>query len=68
MGYSQGTDTVIYRELDESFVDAVSDLLSDATKRRQLGVAGRNLVISKGSWQDFVNKFFELAQNVATTR
>ena len=68
MGYSQGTDTVIYRELDQSFVNAVSDLLSDATKRRQLGAAGRNLVISKGSWQDFVDKFSELAQNVATTR
>ena len=68
MGYSQGTDTVIYRELDQSFVNAVSDLLSDATKRRQLGAAGRNLVISKGSWQDFVDKFSELAQNVVTTR
>ena len=68
MGYSQGTDTVIYRELDESFVDAVSDLLSDATKRQNLGAAGRNLVTSKGSRQDFVDKFSELAQNVVTTK
>ena len=68
MSYSQGTDTVIYRELDESFVDAVSDLLSDATKRQNLGAAGRNLVTSKGSWQDFVDKFSELAQNVVTTK
>lgn len=68
MSYSQGTDTVIYRELDESFVNAVSDLLSDATKRQNLGAAGRNLVTSKGSWQDFVHKFSELAQNVVITR
>lgn len=68
MSYSQGSDTVIYRELDQSFVNAVSDLLSDATKRQKLGAAGRNLVTSKGSWQNFVHKFSELAQNVVTTR
>ena len=68
MSYSQGTDTVIYRELDQSFVNAVSDLLSDATKRQNLGVAGRDLVTSKGSWQGFVHKFCELAKNVVTTR
>lgn len=68
MSYSQGTDTVIYRELDQSFVNVVSDLLSDTTKRRNLGAAGRNLVISKGSWQNFVHEFSELAQKVVTTR
>ncbi|NDA97440.1 MAG: glycosyltransferase, partial [Actinobacteria bacterium] len=52
MNYSQGTDTVIYRALDESFVEAVSELLSDTARRKKLGVAGRDLVTSKGSWQD----------------
>lgn len=68
MSYSRGTDAVIYRELDESFADAVSDLLGDSTKRKQIGASGRNLVISKGSWQDFVHKFFAIAQNVVTAK
>ena len=66
--YSQGSDTVVYRNLDPSFVEAVADLLADSTKSQILGVAGRNLVTAKGSWQDFVDNFADLAQNVLATR
>ena len=68
MSYSQGTETVTYRELDESFVNAVCDLLSDTAKRQNLGVAGRDLVISKGTWQDFVRDFSDLAHNLVTNQ
>lgn len=68
MSYSQGSDTVIYRNLDPSFVEAVADLLADSTKSQILGEAGRNLVAVKGSWQDFVDNFANLAQNILVTK
>jgi hypothetical protein len=68
MNYSQGTDTVVYRNLDPSFVEAVANLLADTTKSHVLGEAGRNLVTAKGSWQDFVDNFADLAQNTLVTK
>jgi glycosyltransferase involved in cell wall biosynthesis len=68
MNYSQGSDTFVYRNLDPSFVEAVADLLADSTKSQILGVAGRNLVTAKGSWQDFVDNFANLAQKVSVTK
>jgi glycosyltransferase involved in cell wall biosynthesis len=68
MNYSQGTDTVVYRNLDPSFVEAVANLLADMTKSQVLGEAGRNLVAAKGSWQDFVDNFADLAQNTLVTK
>jgi glycosyltransferase involved in cell wall biosynthesis len=68
MSYSKGSDTVIYRELDASFVDAVIDLLNNPTRSKEIGLASRKLVISKGTWQDFVAEFSSLAQNLVATR
>jgi glycosyltransferase involved in cell wall biosynthesis len=68
MNYSEGTDTVVYRNLDPSFVEAVANLLADTTKSQVLGEAGRNLVAAKGSWQDFVDNFADLAQNTLVTK
>jgi glycosyltransferase involved in cell wall biosynthesis len=68
MNYSQGSDTVVYRNLDPSFVEAVVNLLADTTKSQVLGEAGRNLVAAKGSWQDFVDNFANLAQKVSVTK
>ncbi|MDP4902182.1 MAG: glycosyltransferase [Ilumatobacteraceae bacterium] len=68
MSYSKGSDTVIYRELDASFVDAVIDLLNNPTKSKEIGLASRELVISKGTWPDFVAEFSSLAQNLIATR
>ena len=68
MSYSKGSDTVIYRELDASFVDAVIDLLNNPTKSKEIGLASRELVISKGTWPDFVAEFSSLAQNLVATR
>jgi glycosyltransferase involved in cell wall biosynthesis len=68
MSYSQGSDTVVYRNLDSSFVEAVVGLLSDNTKSKILGEAGRNLVVGKGSWQDFVDNFAALAQKLSVTK
>ena len=68
MSYSKGSDTVIYRELDMSFVDAVIDLLNKPTKSKEIGLASRELVISKGTWPDFVAEFSALAQNLVAKR
>jgi hypothetical protein len=68
MNYSHGSDTVVYRNLGPSFVEAVADLLADDTKSQILGQAGRNLVTSKGSWQDFVDNFANLTQKVSVTK
>ena len=68
MSYSKGTDTVIYRDLDASFVDAVTELLNNPTKSKEIGLASRELVISKGTWQDFVAEFSSLAQNLVAKR
>jgi glycosyltransferase involved in cell wall biosynthesis len=68
MNYSHGSDTVVYRNLGPSFVEAVADLLADDTKSQILGDAGRNLVTAKGSWQDFVDNFANLAQKVSVTK
>jgi hypothetical protein len=68
MNYSQGSDTFVYRNLYPSFVEAVVDLLADSTKSQILGQAGRNLVTAKGSWQDFVDNFANLAQRVSVTK
>ena len=68
MSYSNGSDAVIYRELDASFVDAVIDLLADSSKRKTLGDAGRQLVESKGTWQEFVADFQSRLQNLVDTK
>ena len=68
MSYSKGTDTVIYRDLDASFVDAVTELLNNPTKSKEIGLASRELVISKGTWQDFVAEFSSLAQKLVAKR
>jgi glycosyltransferase involved in cell wall biosynthesis len=68
MGYSKGSATVIYRDLDASFADAVIDLLNNPVKSKEIGLASRELVISKGTWQDFVTEFSSLAQNLVASR
>ena len=68
MSYSNGSDAVIYRELDGSFVDAVIDLLADSSKRKALGDAGRQLVESKGTWDEFAINFQVQLQNLLKTR
>jgi glycosyltransferase involved in cell wall biosynthesis len=68
MSYSKGSDTVIYRDLDALFVDAVTELLNNPPKSKQIGLASRELVISKGTWQDFVAEFSSLAQNLMAKR
>jgi glycosyltransferase involved in cell wall biosynthesis len=68
MSYSRGSDTVIYRDLDASFVDAVTELLNNPTKSKEIGLASRELVISKGTWQDFVAEFSSLAQKLVAKR
>jgi glycosyltransferase involved in cell wall biosynthesis len=64
MSYSRGSNTVIYRELDATFAEAVIDLLNDPKKSKEIGLASRELVISKGTWQEFVAQFGSLAQTL----
>jgi hypothetical protein len=40
--------------------------LNNPTKGKEIGFASRELVISKGTWQDFVTEFSSLAQNLVT--
>jgi glycosyltransferase involved in cell wall biosynthesis len=68
MSYSNGSDAVTYRELDHSFVDAVIDLLADASKSKALGDAGRQLVESKGTWDEFVIDFQLQLQSLLNTK
>ena len=68
MSYSNGSDAVVYRELDGSFVNAVIDLLADSSKRKALGDAGRQLVESKGTWDEFVVNFQFQLQSLLNTR
>ena len=68
MSYSNGSDAVTYRELDHSFVDAVIDLLADASKCKALGDAGRQLVESKGTWDEFVIDFQLQLQSLLNTK
>lgn len=64
ISYSNGSSAVTYRDLDESFVAGVAELLADSAKRKVAGQAGRELVISKGTWQEFVRDFSILAQDL----
>jgi glycosyltransferase involved in cell wall biosynthesis len=68
MSYSNGSDAVTYRELDSLFVDAVIDLLAYSGKRKALGDAGRQLVESKGTWDEFVIDFQYQLQRLLNTK
>ncbi len=68
MSYSNGSDAVTYRELDGSFVDAVIDILAESGKRKALGDAGRQLVESKGTWDEFVINFQFQLQRLLNTK
>ena len=68
MSYSQNSNAVIYRDLDETFIDAVAELLSDSAKRKTIGQSGRSLVISKGTWQDFIVNFVLIAERIVSTK
>jgi hypothetical protein len=46
----------------------VTELLKNPPKSKKIGLASRELVISKGTWQDFVVEFSSLAQNLMAKR
>ena len=68
MSYSQGSDTVIYRELDDSFVQAIIELLADSELRNQLGSTGRQLVATKGTWSELVEDFASIAEKLVVNK
>jgi glycosyltransferase involved in cell wall biosynthesis len=51
----------------ESFAAAVVSLLHDATRRAQLGQAGRALVVERYSWNQVAREFEALCEGVAPT-
>ena len=51
---------VIYRDLDQSFVQAVVELLDDETLRKKLSRHARELVITQNSWSECILKFEDL--------
>ena len=64
ISYTGDSKSVVYAPLGVEFVDVVNDLLLNKPKRDQLSVAGRELVASKGNWQEFTTEFVELCQSV----
>ena len=64
ISYTGDSKSVVYAPLGVEFVHAVNDLLLNKPKRDQLSVAGRELVASKGNWQEFTTEFVELCQSV----
>jgi len=68
MNYSGETDAVTYRELDESFVQAVIDLLESPALSHEKAKSGRELVVSKGTWNEFVRNFAKLSESLVAKK
>lgn len=68
MNYSADSDAVDFKNLDESFINGVVDLLSDSNKQKIKGLAGRDLVISKGSWDQFIEDFQIIAKGLSLSK
>ncbi len=64
ISYTGDSKSVVYAPLGIEFVQTVNDLLLNKPRRDQLSVAGRELVASKGNWQEFTTEFVELCQSV----
>ena len=64
ISYTGNSKSVVYAPLDVEFIHAVNDLLQNKHLRDKLSVAGRELIASKGNWQDFTAEFVELCQSV----
>ena len=64
ISYTGDSKSVVYAPLGVEFVHAVNNLLLNKPKRDQLSVAGRELVASKGNWQEFTTEFVGLCQSV----
>ena len=64
ISYTGDSKSVVYAPLGAEFVHAVNDLLQNKPEREKLSVAGKELIASKGNWQDFTTEFVELCQSV----
>ena len=64
ISYTGDSKSVVYAPLGAEFVHAVNDLLQNKPEREKLSVEGRELIASKGNWQDFTTEFIELCQSV----
>jgi glycosyltransferase involved in cell wall biosynthesis len=64
ISYTGDSKSVVYAPLGAEFVHAVNDLLQNKPERKKLSVEGRELIASKGNWQDFTTEFIELCQSV----
>ena len=68
LGYTGSSNAVVYATLGHEFVKAVNHLLANSDERDQLAVAGRQLIESKGDWNDFTSEFVRLAQKVVALK
>ena len=68
LGYTGSSNAVVYATLGPEFVKAVNHLLANSDERDQLAVAGRQLIESKGDWNDFTSEFVRLAQKVVALK
>ena len=64
ISYTGDSKSVVYAPLGIEFINAVNELLQNKPEREKLSVAGRELIASKGNWQDFTTEFVELCQSV----
>ena len=68
ISYTGDSKSVVYAPLGAEFVHAVNDLLQNKPEREKLSVEGRELIASKGNWQDFTTEFVELCQSVVARK
>jgi len=66
--YSSQSEAVTYRNLDESFAQAVADLLENPALHDKKAKAGRDLVVSRGTWSEFVGDFTRMCESLVANK
>jgi glycosyltransferase involved in cell wall biosynthesis len=57
----QNTESgIVFRDLDQSFVQTVIELLDDGAMRKKLGVHAREIVEARNHWPDAISRFEQL--------
>jgi glycosyltransferase involved in cell wall biosynthesis len=57
----QSTESgIVFRDLDQSFVQTVIELLDDEAMRKKLGAHAREIVEARNHWPDAISRFEQL--------
>ena len=61
MSYTgDSSDTIVYKKLDSTFVDAINKLVQNQSHRTRLSINARALVVNQSSWDKCIVRFEEL--------